>query len=291
MAKIEDAQTGERGYVITGEDEFLEPYNGALRNSSDARPKSDALDQHHSIAEELGILRRLTSDNPVQQQNLDDADKSVKELLGHLASAIELRKANGAAALSQKIDWRLGKELMDRMRGIIKMMTAEEDHLLALRIQADEANARQSRMMIFSSISVFYIIMVLSIWLYQRSRKRAAVELLRYTQELEKSEEELKMQQEELKASNEEIEASNEELEEKTNALEEQNAQIQQQSEELAEGKRLIEERANEVDRASKYKSEFLANMSHELRTPLNSLLILASCSPRMRRAISPTNR
>ncbi len=43
--------------------------------------------------------------------------------------------------------------------------------------------------------------------------------------------------------------------------------QIQQQSEELTESKRLIEEKATEVERASQYKSEFLANMSHELRT------------------------
>src|SRR5258708_24359487 len=100
--------------------------------------------------------------------------------------------------------------------------------------------------------------------------------MLRYTQELERSEEELKMEQEELKASNEEIEGSKEEVEEKTEALEEQNAQMQQQSEDLTESKRLIEEKANEVERASKYKAEFLANMSHELRTPLNSLLILA---------------
>ncbi len=37
-----------------------------------------------------------------------------------------------------------------------------------------------------------------------------------------------------------------------------------------------LEERADELQRSSKYKSEFLANMSHELRTPLNSSLILA---------------
>jgi len=35
-------------------------------------------------------------------------------------------------------------------------------------------------------------------------------------------------------------------------------------------------QRADELQRASRYKSEFLANMSHELRTPLNSSLILA---------------
>src|SRR5690606_37347850 len=37
-----------------------------------------------------------------------------------------------------------------------------------------------------------------------------------------------------------------------------------------------LEEKAKELEQASKYKSEFLANMSHELRTPLNSLLILS---------------
>lgn len=39
---------------------------------------------------------------------------------------------------------------------------------------------------------------------------------------------------------------------------------------------REIEEKAKDLDQASRYKSEFLANMSHELRTPLNSMLILS---------------
>jgi len=269
MNRLVDAEVGERGYVFTGDERFLDPYKDALRNSSDTRPKSDALDQHHSIVEEQDILRRLTSDNTAQQQNLDDAESGIKELLDYLSSAIALRKSEGVQAAQQKIDFRRGKELMDHLRDVIKIMTAEENHLLTLRIQADDANAQQSRMMIFSSVALFYVIMVLSIWIYQRVRQRAQAELLRYMQQLERSEEELKMQQEELKASNEEIEASNEELEE-------QNAQIRQQSDELARSKKLVEEKAQEVELASKYKSEFLANMSHELRTPLNSLLILA---------------
>ena len=184
-------------------------------------------------------------------------------------TSITLRKDSDLVTAQQKTDLRRGKELMDGFRGIIKMMQAEEDHLLKLRLQADEANTRQNDMIVYSSIAVFYIALVLAIWIYQRTRQRAQTELLRYMQQLERSEEELKMQQEELKASNEEIEASNEELEE-------QNAQIRQQAEELTKSKQLIEEQAQEVELASKYKSEFLANMSHELRTPLNSLLILA---------------
>jgi len=268
-AKLVDAETGERGFVAAGKDEFLEPYNDALRNSSDARPKSDALDQHHSVAEELDILRRLTADNPVQQQNIDDADIAIRALLDYLASAIQLRKTYGTAALESKIDLRLGKEMMDHIRSIVNAMTAEENHLLELRVQADDANARQSSVMVFAGIGVIYVVLVLAIWIYQHARQRAQTELLSYMRQLERSEEELKMQQEELKASNEEIEASNAELEE-------QNAQIRQQSEELERSKLVIEEKAKEVELASKYKSEFLANMSHELRTPLNSLLILA---------------
>ena len=51
---------------------------------------------------------------------------------------------------------------------------------------------------------------------------------------------------------------------------------VQKQNEALNKAQILLEEKANEVQRASQYKTEFLANMSHELRTPLNSSLILA---------------
>lgn len=302
LSKLEDAETGQRGYLLTGMEEYLEPYldalrdtpgsnavillpqqrasglgNDALKNEAALGPgvADSALRQHRSAAQELAYIRNLTADNPAQQSNLDEMDDVVKKLLDYDAATIQARRTQDARTAVAP-DIHRGKELMDHARSMARIMESEESHLLTLRSETDEITTRQSKLMAFSGVGLFYVAMVLSIWLYQSSRKRAAVQMLRYTQELEKSEEELKVQQEELKVSNEEIEASNEELEEKTEALEEQNAQIEQQSEELAEGKRLIEERANEVERASKYKSEFLANMSHELRTPLNSLLILA---------------
>ena len=96
----------------------------------------------------------------------------------------------------------------------------------------------------------------------QEELKTANEELEEQTQRLRESEERLKAQQEELQVTNEELEKKNE------------LTQRQKRDVELARQK--IEEKAEEVARASKYKSEFLANMSHELRTPLNSLLLLA---------------
>ena len=119
-------------------------------------------------------------------------------------------------------------------------------------------------------------------------------EVLAETQQLN---EELQVQQEELKTANEELEEqsrilkesqahletqqaeleqTNEQLAEQADALAEQRDALDTKNRELSDAQGLLEERAAELQRSSKYKSEFLANMSHELRTPLNSSLILA---------------
>jgi CheY-like chemotaxis protein/CHASE3 domain sensor protein len=119
-------------------------------------------------------------------------------------------------------------------------------------------------------------------------------EVLAETQQLN---EELQVQQEELKTANEELEEqsrvlkesqahletqqaeleqTNEQLAERTDALADQRDALDRKNTELNQAQIQLEERAEELQRSSKYKSEFLANMSHELRTPLNSTLILA---------------
>jgi len=102
--------------------------------------------------------------------------------------------------------------------------------------------------------------------------------------------EELQVQQEELRTANEELEEQSRILEESQALLENQKAELEQTNEKLVDQAVVLdqknialniiqaelEERAIDLQRASKYKSEFLANMSHELRTPLNSSMILA---------------
>ena len=58
--------------------------------------------------------------------------------------------------------------------------------------------------------------------------------------------------------------------------LSEQKGNIETKNREIELARLGLEEKAQQLTRASAYKSEFLANMSHELRTPLNSLLLLA---------------
>ncbi len=80
-ATLIDAETGERGYVLTGDESYLGPYNGAaskaLENSKD--------------------LREMTADNPVQQRALDRLEPVIATRLAMLQHGIELRRQGGLA--------------------------------------------------------------------------------------------------------------------------------------------------------------------------------------------------
>jgi signal transduction histidine kinase/DNA-binding response OmpR family regulator/CHASE3 domain sensor protein len=124
-----------------------------------------------------------------------------------------------------------------------------------------------------------------------------AVRSASYRNELQHFLEQTQRQSEELQVQSEELRVSNEELEEQSRALKETQARLEQQQVELEQTNSQLEEqaqqleaqrddleransasnqKARELEQASRYKSDFLANMSHELRTPLNSSLILA---------------
>ena len=80
----------------------------------------------------------------------------------------------------------------------------------------------------------------------------------------------------EMQEQSAELQRTNAELEEKATLLQEQKGNIETKNREIELARIGLEEKAQQLARASAYKSEFLANMSHELRTPLNSLLLLA---------------
>ena len=81
---------------------------------------------------------------------------------------------------------------------------------------------------------------------------------------------------EELQTQSEELQESNVQMEEQQQQLTLQSHELQIKNETLAHAKQEIDQRAEDLEKASKYKSEFLANMSHELRTPLNSIILLS---------------
>ncbi|MBI3767058.1 MAG: methyl-accepting chemotaxis protein [Deltaproteobacteria bacterium] len=137
MMLVDDVETGGRGYVLTGADDFLDPYRAALRPLDDA------------VAE----LRELTADNAHQQRRLDTLEKAIKTKLEHAAEVNELRRAKGVDAAVDFILQRTGKKAMDEIREVLRAMRDEESALLQTRTtEAAEMTARARSVILFGML-------------------------------------------------------------------------------------------------------------------------------------------
>ncbi len=138
-----DAETGQRGYIITGEDAYLEPYNLGVSASE----------------QNLRALRTLVRDNPNQQRRLDRLEPLIRDRLVRLKEGIDGRRANGFDAGRQWILSGVGKEQMDEIRQIAAEMESEETTLLAERSTAAETTARNARLVItLGTLGAFIIL-------------------------------------------------------------------------------------------------------------------------------------
>jgi len=120
LSLMKDAETGQRGYLITGEESYLDPYTAALG----------------SIPSTLNEVRTLTSDNPHQQARLDALEPL---LIAELKQTIELRRNQGFDAALKVVASNVGRDTMDKARKIIGEADQEEEGLLTKR--AEEAKA------------------------------------------------------------------------------------------------------------------------------------------------------
>ncbi len=117
LSRLQDAETGQRGYLITGRKEYLEPYDTAL-----ARLDGD-----------LTGLASATADNPVQRTAMAQLRSLADQRLDKLKEVLLRRRSGGFGAAAALISQGQGKQLMDELRRTISRMRAEEDRLLAIR--------------------------------------------------------------------------------------------------------------------------------------------------------------
>jgi PAS domain S-box-containing protein len=120
LTVLVDAETGERGYLLTGQSEYLQPYESAVSREESLRR----------------TLRHLTGDNPEQQARMEELDRLAVERLDVIKAAIALRQKNENDAALSLIRSGRGKRIMDQFRAQIQSVEAAERGLLAVRASA-----------------------------------------------------------------------------------------------------------------------------------------------------------
>ncbi len=113
---VKDSETGQRGYLLTGDIRFLEPYN----------------DSKEKIDEQLGELNLLIVETPSQLRNLENLRKHVYDRIRILDHNLSLRRANQTVTTEQLLS---GKVYMDEIKRTITDMKAEEEAFLKERTE------------------------------------------------------------------------------------------------------------------------------------------------------------
>jgi CheY-like chemotaxis protein len=117
LSTLKDAETGQRGYLLTDREAYLEPFLGA---------KS-------AIPREFASLRALTADNPAQRARLDALQSVANDKMVELDETVALKNAGQSDRALAEVRGDRGKRLMDRLRDMAEEMIASERQLITAR--------------------------------------------------------------------------------------------------------------------------------------------------------------
>ena len=132
LSSLKDVETGQRGFLLTGEERYLEPYQAGLRESSKM----------------LNEARRLTADNPEQQRRLGQLTPVVEARLARMAKIIDVYRTQGLDTIQKGNMLEEGKQQMDEIRRLVAELDQEESELLFQRARSSELSASSAQAVI-----------------------------------------------------------------------------------------------------------------------------------------------
>ena len=116
------AESGQRGYLVTGDELYLKPYENALER----------------IDRQVQVIAQLTLDNADQQDRIARLKQSVDLRLDLLDRGVALRRDSGIDEAAAHVASNMGAIEMQKIRDLIDEMFASEQSLLQQRVRSTE---------------------------------------------------------------------------------------------------------------------------------------------------------
>jgi CHASE3 domain sensor protein len=160
LLAVDDAQTGQRGYILTGDERYLTPYNEALVRQSGIR----------------GTLRQSLGVDDLRRSQFDTLERLADGELGVLSRSIEVRRTQGFEAALALVTTREGQSLMEQIRSAVSAMRAEESRLFTLRNREAETSASDLSLSFRLGGVILTILLLFAGWANEReiaSRQRS----------------------------------------------------------------------------------------------------------------------
>jgi PAS domain S-box-containing protein len=171
LATLTDLETGQRGFCLTNNVDFLVPYSKGKQN----------------IYPQIEYLKQLTRDNPRQHTRALKLERLIEKKVIFSDDVIELYKKNPSDGIAYITSLK-GKKLMDSIRLTFADLTNEEKLLLERRTIENENQIAKSNRIFITMLLVTVLIllgMFYTIYLNLRARSRAEKELVKASKDIE----------------------------------------------------------------------------------------------------------
>ena len=126
---LKDAETGQRGYILSGDASFLGPYQLA----------------RHRLPDQLDLIERLAPATPQTTLVHRELRAAAAARLAEMQSLIDFRRQAGLAAAASRLSEGVGKRQMDRIRTILATLSAQAADVLATREKAEHQRIALAR--------------------------------------------------------------------------------------------------------------------------------------------------
>ena len=158
---VKDAETGQRGYLLTGAESYLDPYEKA----------------RVALPGEVQSLQSAVKSDPEQQRRLDAFVQTIDEKLAELSQSIALKRSGDSEAALALVRTDRGKSLMDRIRDLAAEMGRSQRALLVTQ-QADwQQAADYSTYVTLGGAAVLLAMIGLAFLLTARSHRERETQL------------------------------------------------------------------------------------------------------------------
>lgn len=140
LSTVKDTETGQRGYLLTGDESYLEPYTNGLSR----------------LKPELENLRQLGEADELPKDTVERIISLSQQKLAELDQTIRVRKEQGAEAALKIVQSRRGKEVMDQIRiEVSDMQAGAQAKFAAANQRAERSNTR--RTIVFVGTGIIYL--------------------------------------------------------------------------------------------------------------------------------------
>ena len=160
LSDVKDAETSQRGFLLTGTESYLTRYNAAQA----------------SVPGQVTALAGLISDNPEQRARIAALDPVVRDKLDELRQTVTLRRSGDVDGALAVVRTDRGRVAMDGIRALVAEMQNEERGLLARRQREYEVAVREAFLVTMVAAGVLLGFIALTAWFLARGHREREIE-------------------------------------------------------------------------------------------------------------------